>query len=220
MAVPVEKKKYTVREYLERERRSLEKHEYHDGEILMMAGGTRNHSLIIANMIRETGLSLKGTPCRVYDSNLRIRIHGAAFYTYPDVSVVCGEPHLDTDDSFGETVTNPRLIVEVISPTSEGYDRGRKFDQYRMIESLYEYVLVWQDTARVEAFFRQGGGSWMFTPISGLDKSIKLQSLKIELPLGEIYDGVEFPVASDSTPPAAENSAGAAPPPDRIPPNS
>jgi Uma2 family endonuclease len=161
-----------------------------------MAGGTKNHSLIIANIIGEIRGHLKGKPCRVYDSNLRVRVPATFFYTYPDVTVICGPPQIDSSAGPAETVTNPRLIVEVVSQTSEGYDRGPKFDLYRAMESLQEYVLVTQDSARVETFYRQPGGSWLMTPISGLDKTVTMRSIEIELPLSEIYAGVEFPPAT------------------------
>lgn len=203
MGLPVEqKRRYTLAEYFELERTSAEKHEYVDGEILMMAGGSENHSLIITNTIRSIGNRLQGKPCRVYESNLRIRIPRTPLYVYPDISIICGPTQRDPDDHTGNSVTNPRLVIEVLSPSTEGYDRGRKFERYMKLESLEEYVLVSQETARVESFWRREGGSWLLTPVSGIEGAAKLRSLDIELPLREIYAGVEFPPLADESIPS------------------
>jgi Uma2 family endonuclease len=195
--MPAEKRRYTVQEYLSFERESPERHEYHDGEIFVMTGGSINHSLIVANVISGLHSRLMGNPCRVYDANLRLRIPRKVLYTYPDVTVICGQPKVDPDDSAGHTVINPRLLVEVLSPSTEGYDRGEKFDRYRELESLQEYVLVSQLVPRVEVFFRQQSGNWLFMPVSGVENSARLNSLEIDLPLGEVYAGVEFPAEPD-----------------------
>jgi Uma2 family endonuclease len=198
------KRRYTVEEYLRFEAESPERHEYHDGEIvavgelLAMAGGSLNHSLIIANVIRELGNRLRGTPCRVFDSSLRIRIPRKTLYAYPDVSVVCGPTAFDPDRSLGETILNPRLIVEVLSPGTEAYDRGKKFARYGEIDSFQEYVLVSQDTMFVETFFRQADSTWQFRNFSGSDGVARLRSVGADLSLAEVYAGVEF--ESDSPP--------------------
>ena len=203
MGLPVEqKRRYTLAEYFELERTSAEKHEYVDGEILIMAGGSENHSLIITNTIRSIGNRLQGKPCRVYESNLRIRIPRTPLYVYPDVSIICGPTKRDHDDPTGNSFTNPRLVIEVLSPSTELYDRGRKFERYMQLESLEEYVLVSQETARVESFWRREGGSWLLTPVSGIEGAAKLRSLDIELPLREIYAGVEFPPPADESIPS------------------
>jgi Uma2 family endonuclease len=181
-----------VSEYLVFERAAHERHEYRDGEILAMAGGTYKHGLILANVIRELGNALKGKPCRALESNLRVRIPRTPLYTYPDASVVCGEPKYDPSDEALETITNPRVLLEVLSPSTEGYDRGAKFTRYRQIETLEEYVLISQDVPRVEVFLRHADGTWLFTAFSGLETRAKLAALGIELPLAEIYAGVEM----------------------------
>ncbi len=183
---------YSIGEYLSREKKALEKHEYRDGEIISMAGGTADHSLITANLIGELGNRLKGKPCRVYDSNLRVRIARTILYTYSDASVICGEREMDPNDPTGETSTNPRLIVEVLSPSTEAYDRGDKFSRYRQIESLQEYLLVSSAAARVEVFYRQVDGEWLFTAFSGMDATAILRSVETQLPLTEIYSGINF----------------------------
>ena len=156
------------------------------------------HSLIVANVIRELGNRLKGKPCRVFESNLRIRVARKVLYTYPDAAVICGPGQVDPNDPSGESVTNPRVIVEVLSPSTEAHDRGEKFDFYRELDSLEEYVLVSQAAARVETFWRQGEGAWLFTAVSGVHAAARLRCLEIELPLAEVYAGIEFAAEAPS----------------------
>jgi Uma2 family endonuclease len=192
---PQPRRRYTVDEYLHMEQDAAEKHEYRDGEIIAMAGGSANHSLIIANVCGELRNRLKGSPCRAYESNLRVRITRKTLYSYPDTTVICGPTKIDPDDSTGETVLNPKLIVEVLSPSTEGFDRGEKFGRYILLDTLEEYVLVSQDKPRVEAFYRQGDGTWLFTYFDGREAVATLRSLRVELPLTEVYAGVELPAA-------------------------
>ena len=190
----------TAEEYLRREHDAGERHEFYHGEVFAMAGGTPDHSLIISNVNRELGNRLKGKPCRVYESNLRIRVPRTTLYTYPDVSVICGERQFDPLDSRKETVLNPTAVVEVLSPSTETWDRGGKFQNYRQIESLLEYVLVSTDKHLVETYVRQPDGTWIFNPTSGREGRAALKSLGVELPLTEIYDGVEFPPQASDRP--------------------
>lgn len=192
MTMPAEKRRYTISEYLAFERTARERHEYRNGDIIAMAGGSVRHSLILANLIRELGNALKGKPCNVFESNLRIRISRTPLYTYPDASIVCGKPEIDPNDDALETITNPRTLFEVISPSTEAYDRGEKFTRYRQIASLQEYVLVSQDEPRVELFLRQAEGTWLFKVFSGLDAKVTLEGLSLAVSLREIYSGVEF----------------------------
>jgi Uma2 family endonuclease len=189
--------RFSVEEYLRLEAEAAERHEYRDGEIVAMAGGSPEHSLIIANLIREVGNQLKGSPCRVYDSNLRIRIPRSTLYTYPDLSVVCGEPQFDPQDRRRTTILNPRVLFEVLSEGTEAYDRGDKFRRYLQIESLQEYVLLSQSSPWAGSYLRRDDGSWLFTPAAGLGAVIKLQSVEIELPLAEAYAGITFPPEPD-----------------------
>jgi Uma2 family endonuclease len=124
---------------------------------------------------------------------MRVRIPRSTLYTYPDVSIVCGEARIETDRFGVPTLLNPKLIVEVLSPSTESYDRNRKFDLYRQLESLREYVLAWQTEARVQTFFRRDDGGWSFDAFAGKDAVAKLLSLNIDLPLAEIYANVELP---------------------------
>jgi Uma2 family endonuclease len=149
--------------------------------------------VINTNLIAAMGNRLKGGPCRVYGNDLRVRIPRKTLYTYPDVTVVCEEPQIETHKHGGATLTNPRLIVEVLSPATERYDRGDKFALYREIPSLVEHVLVSQSQSRIETFFHRDDGGWSFFPHEGADAVARLQSLQIDLPLSEVYDRVEFP---------------------------
>lgn len=185
--------RFTVSEYLRLETSAKERHEYRDGRIVAMAGGSPNHSLIIANIIGELRNQLKGKPCRVYDSNLRVRIPRTPLYTYPDVSVICGETQFDPHDEGQTTATNPRVLVEVTSESSEADDRGDKFRRYLTLESLEEYVLVSQRQALVETFLRQRDGTWRFATFSGVEKSARLDSIEAIIALSEVYAGVQFP---------------------------
>jgi Uma2 family endonuclease len=192
-------RRYTLEEYFRLEAESPDKHEFRIGEIINMAGGTPEHSLITANVIRELGNLLKGSPCRVYESNLRIQIARKKLYSYTGTTVTCGQPILSDLDGLGKTFTNPRLVVEVLSPSTESYDRTRKFDRYRELESFQEYVLVEQDMPRVETRYRHPDGVWRIDFALGLESSIVLPSLSISLPLAEIYAGIAFPPADETS---------------------
>jgi Uma2 family endonuclease len=189
MATP-KPKLYTRPEYLALERAAETKSEYADGVILAMTGGTRAHSLIIGNIVRRLGNQLDGRPCEVHPNDLRVRIEAENRYVYPDVVVVCGEP--DLEDDHQDTLLNPTLVVEVLSPSSEAYDRGRKFGAYRTIPSLRDYLLVAQDEPRAERFSRSDGGLWTLRETVGLDGAVELPAIDCVLPMREIYDRVAF----------------------------
>ena len=191
MAIPQKKPHVTVEEYLELERAAECKSEYFAGEIFAMAGGTPEHSWISANTIRELGNALEGRPCVAFDGNLRVEIPDTGLYTYPDISVVCGP--MDRSPRGNDMVTNPTVIVEVLSDSTEAYDRGGKFAHYRTLVSFREYVLISQKEPLVEVFFRLPDGKWQLTPVSGGDSVVQLQSVGIALRLAKIYAGIEFP---------------------------
>lgn len=206
MTLDVRHHRYSLADYFAREKVSPEKHEFRDGEILLMAGGSADHSLVIANVIRALGNLLSGRPCQVYDSNLRVRIPRTILYTYPDATVICGPRTVDSNDPTGETITNPKLIVEVLSPATEAYDRGEKFARYRQIDSFDEYVLVSLAAARIETFYRPALPNdassvterpWLISTISGTAASAKLRSLNLDLSLAEVYRGVELPMTTE-----------------------
>ena len=202
MSMPQRVRKLTPAEYLARERAATYRSEYFDGEMLAMAGGSPRHSLISASVIRELGNGLKRRPCAVYESNLRILVSVTGLYTYPDASVICGP--LEYEDKHCDTVVNPTLIVEVLSDSTEAYDRGRKFCHYRRIATLREYLLVSQEEPTIEQFLRNDDGTWTLKVAAGVDATLGLPSLGIQLSLREIYDKVDF-----STPAPANAQAAA-----------
>lgn len=193
----------SIDEYLRFESDAEYKHEYANGEILDMAGSTGEHSLITMNLGAGLHTRLKGKPCRVYSSDLRVRIHNKAFYNYPDLQVICGEIEYDPEDHRNMSALNPRLIVEVISPSTEAYTRGEKFRRYREIPSLREYVLVLQDQPVVESFFLQEDGAWALATFQGIEAVARFRSLDVMAPLSEIFAGVAF-----AAPPEARAGMG------------
>lgn len=180
----------TPEEYLALERAAERKSEYRDGEIVGMTGATRRHSLITVNISSELNRQLKGRPCEVHVNDLRVLVAARRLYTYPDVIVVCGEPALA--DRYRDTLTNPTVLIEVLSPSTEGYDRGDKFGHYRTLESLREYLLVSQDRPLVEHFIRRPDGNWLLSDETDLAASIVLPSIECQLAMAEIYDKVKF----------------------------
>ena len=197
---PKPKVHFTAQEYLEFEEGSSTKHELHEGRLLDMAGGTMHHSLISSNTNRALGNRLAGKPCLVLNSDLRVRIGKSVNYYYPDVSVVCGRPQFDPPDRQ-VVLTNPQLIVEVASESTMAFDSREKFHNYMRIESLREYVLIYQQRPIIDTFYRQDDGVWAIGPsFDGLDAvaSLRLQG-GVTLPLSEIYAGVEWP-APDKSP--------------------
>lgn len=197
MGLPQPIRRCTAEEYLRFESEAEERHQFYQGEIFAMAWGSPQHSLVIANVSGELRARLKGKPCRVYDPNLRVRIARTTLYTYPDATVVCGDLQFDPLDKKKHTVINPSLIIEVLSPTTEAWDRGGKFANYRRIDSLKEYVLIGSETPSVETFLRQADGTWLYASVTGTEGTAQLQSLAIEVPIKEIYAGVTFPPAED-----------------------
>lgn len=196
-------KRHSADEYLALERASECKHEFFDGEIFDMAGASAAHNLITANVIAAMNLALRSGPCRVFASDMRVKCLTTGLYTYPDVSIVCEQPQFE--DHHGDTLLNPLVMIEVLSPTTEAYDRGKKFEHYRRIASLREYVLISQDHAQVEHFARQPDGEqWLLTAVGDLQERIAFPALDLAVSLSEIYAKVEFPTpaedASDTTP--------------------
>lgn len=183
MAEPVRRPYVTAAEYLAFERAAEERHEYIDGEIVAMAGGTSEHSLIAANLVAELRAALRERPCRAYSSDLRVKIESSQSYTYPDVSVVCGPPRFE--DAKRDVLLNPLAIFEVLSDSTEGYDRGEKFAHYRTVPSLADYVLVSQRSALVEHYHRQADGTWLLRAL-GPGERLVLESLG-EVAVDEIY---------------------------------
>ncbi|MBK7977862.1 MAG: Uma2 family endonuclease [Deltaproteobacteria bacterium] len=177
-------KRFTVAEYLELERRSPERHEYFEGEIFAMTGGSRRHTQLAVRIAGLLDAALHDRPSMVLGSDMRIAVASSSLYTYPDAVVVCG-PATFTDERE-ETLLNPSLVVEVLSPSTESYDRGRKFEHYRTIASLVDYILVSQDAPLVEHFVRQPSGSWLLTDYRA-GRSLVVESIGVSISVDEIY---------------------------------
>lgn len=183
-------KRMSPDEFLAFERASDVKHEYRDGEVVAMSGARRNHNLIALNVGSEIQRSLKGKECEGYPSEMRVFVPATRLYTYPDLVVACGEP-IFQDESF-DTLLNPVLIVEILSDSTESYDRGQKFKDYRSIESLREYVLISQRSPGIEKYVKHGDGFWMLSEAVGLDGSITLDTIDCLLSLADVYDKINF----------------------------
>jgi Uma2 family endonuclease len=192
-AIPIQHPFHSVEEYYRLEDLAEVRSEYHDGQILAMAGGSMSHSQICINLGRELSTRLKGKPCQAFDANLRTRIESSNRNVYPDLSIVCGPVERDPRDPSNGTITNPRVVIEVISPSTERYDRTEKRDHYLKIPSLQAHVLVDQDRPRVEVLTRTQDGRWELRFATGLEVTMKLDAIGVEIPLKEIYDRVEFP---------------------------
>jgi len=201
MGLPQQVKRFTPQEYFDLERKATYRSDYYRGEIFAMAGGSVRHSLIAGNIVGELHRRLKGTPCAVFESNLRVTIKTTGLRTYPDAAVLCGKPERDLEDKSGETVTNPTVLFEVLSPTTEAYDRGLKAANYRQIESLRAYVLVSQEAANVEWFERQADSSWVLRESRGLDGVLAIAAISLKLPVAEIYDRIDFNDAEQAAEP-------------------
>ena len=188
------RKRYTEAEYLELEHESDIKHEYHDGEILAMAGASHAHIRISGTINRLLGNQLSGGPCEVYLSDMRVQSTAAKRYFYPDGSVVCGEPELLEDKTA--TLLNPTVVIEVLSPSTANYDRVEKFRYYRQIPSLQDYVLIAQDRPHIECFSRNAAAAdddaWTYRDAYGLEASLAIPSIGCTLALAEVYERITF----------------------------
>ena len=191
------KTKLTVAEYLAFERSSESKHEFFDGELFAMTGGTPAHSLIASNFIREAGNALKDRPCVVYTSDLRVKVNATGLYTYPDVTIVCGEQQFDDDQR--DTLINPTIVVDVLSKSTASYDRGPKSKHFRKIDSLQALIFIEQDSPAVEVYYRQSDGKWILYDATELTESIAIEPIGISIPLAEIYRNVTFPEPGPSS---------------------
>jgi Uma2 family endonuclease len=189
MGLP-EIKHISEKEYLEAERLALDKHEYYKGEIFAMSGASIPHNKIFSNVFLDIGNKLKGKNCQPYGSDLRIHIPKNTLYTYPDISIICGEIET-TDDKF-DTITNPSVIIEILSSSTRNYDKGEKFTLYREIDSLQEYILIDSERIMVEKFIRNPDNSWQLTEYKTIEKSFDITTLTIEMQLAAIYEGVKI----------------------------
>ena len=190
-------------QYLEIESKAEFKSEYYNGEMFAMAGAGRAHILICGNASDQLRRRLREGPCEVYQSDMRVKVNATGLYTYLDAVVACTPQFLDDQE---DTLLNPTLIVEVLSPSTEAYDRGRKFEHYRSVESLTAYLLVSSDRIHVDLFTRQPEGRWLLASTDRLEDAIELQSIGCRVAVADLYERVEFgeegrePAASDRKP--------------------
>jgi Uma2 family endonuclease len=182
----------SVSEYLEQERTSEVKHEYLDGIVKEMPGASREHNIIGTNFSRKLDVHLEDQPCEIYGSDMRVRVTSTR-YTYPDITVVCSTSLFE--DNYVDTLLNPTLMIEILSPSTEAYDRGEKFSFYRRIESLQEFVFVSQDEPKLERYLRQGS-EWRFSEATGLEDTMRLETIGLTLALARVYKKLSF--AKDS----------------------
>jgi len=191
MGEPAEQRLYYTREeYLAIEDQMDFRSEFYDGEIIAMSGGSRNHSVICFNTIRRIGEGIDEKNCVGFDSNMKLDIAEQNLFVYPDVMVVCGD--IEFSENRTDIIRNPVLIIEVPSPSTEGFDRGDKFAYYRSLPSFREYVLISQNEPRVEVFYKQDANKWLYSVFRGLEKAVVLQTIQHKLSLKEIYQKVDW----------------------------
>ena len=206
----------SIEEYYRLEAESEQRHDYDAGEVIAMAGGSLSHSRIISNFIREAGTRLKGRPCEVLDPGFKIGFPGRTYSHYADATLVRGGPQTDPRDRSDQTLINPTAIVEVLSPSTAGFDRSTKLDRYRELPSFSEYVIVFQDRREVQTYFKQDDGRWLLQTFADETGEVVLRSVGITLPLAEIYDRVTVGPSPEAPSPEVP-PAGAAMPGERPP---
>ena len=181
----------TPEDYLIFERENDSRHEFLDGVIFKMAGESLSHSRICINLGGEVRAKLKGKPCEALSPNMKVRTSNASLFSYPDLTIVCGEPQFH--DVKKDVLTNPKVVFEVLSPSTAEYDRTTKFQRYRMgNETLTDYILISQDKCFVEQFTKQIKNDWVYRSFAALEDNLKIESVQCELSLREIYDRVEL----------------------------
>jgi Uma2 family endonuclease len=191
MALPKTYPVFTIDEYLDYERYAESRHEFLDGTVYAMAGESPRHSSICFNLYTTTGSQLRGTRCRGFSPNMKVASSNKGLFSYPDLAIVCGEPLYHDDKQ--DVLTNPQVIFEVLSPSTQNYDRGEKFLRYtNTIETLTDYVLISQDAPFVEHFQKQRDGNWLKTEVSGLESILHLDAIECEIPLSELYYLIDF----------------------------
>lgn len=184
------KSKLTAEEYLQFEKESLHKHEYFKGEIFAMAGAGARHNVIFSNLFIGIGSQLKGRPCKPYGSDLRIHIPENTLFTYPDISIICGEiipSQIDAD-----TAILPIVLIEILSPSTKNYDRGGKFRLYRDIPALKEYILIDSESISIEVFRINGQGHWELEEYRSIENILTIPAVDLSFPLKEIYEGTKL----------------------------
>lgn len=183
---------FTVESYLDFERIQIDRHEFLDGSVYAMAGESPNHSTICFNLNGIIHNQLRRKRCRGFSPNMKIATNEKGLYSYPDLAIVCGQPTFF--DNTKDVITNPTAIFEVLSPSTESYDRGEKYLRYtNQIETLQNYILISQDKFFVEVFTKEENGGWEKTEFSGVEAVCRIDSIECEIPLAELYDLVDFP---------------------------
>lgn len=190
------KQRWTQAEYLAFDRASDTKHELINGQIVAMTGASRWHNLAASGAHVALGVQLRGKPCELYQGDMRVQVSEDGEYYYPDLVVVCGEPQFV--DTGLETLTNPTLIIEVLSESTERHDRGVKSFNYRQLESLQDYVLIWQNRPQIERYTREDDGTWKLLEVMGLDATMPLPSIEGELALADVYAKVDFEAVGET----------------------
>lgn len=189
-AVSYSHKKYTIEEYLQMEETSAEKHEYYQGEIFAMSGAKVQHNMISLNIAIALGNKLKGKTCKPFNSDQRIYVEKNSLFTYPDISIVCGDPETRNNDELN--LVNPTVIIEVLSSSTKNYDRGEKFKLYRDIPTLKEYTLVDSESISVEAFYINDTGHWELTEYKNIEDTLFIKAIQSSFELSEIYEGTKL----------------------------
>jgi Uma2 family endonuclease len=180
----------SANDYLKVERSATEKHELHNGQVVAMSGASLPHNHMVSNLFSLIGPFLKSKGCKVFTSDLRVHIPSADSFTYPDLSIVCGKPEM-LDDAF-DTLTNPSVLIEVMSRSTEKYDRGTKFFYYMQIPSLREYILLDSNSVFIQLATRQADNSWKFEELNDLSSSFTIKTIEKTIALAEVYDNVAF----------------------------
>lgn len=182
------KPQLTPQEYLAWERQQATRHEFFDGEIFAMTGASREHNLVCGNAFATLHAQLRGKPCELYNNDMRVKVSETGMYTYPDIAAACADPQFE--DADVDTLINPALIIEVLSDSTEQYDRGAKFQHYRTLPSLQDYLLIAQTECQVEHYVREASSRWLMTEYRSLDDRIKLASIDCDLLLRDLYERV------------------------------
>ncbi len=197
MVAKIDAKRYTLEEYLELDRNSEERLEYWYGEIFNMSGASEEHDQIVINFITRLSAKTEGRRCRTFSSNMRVKVPSLLSYRYPDVSALCGEARFEEVGGV-DVLTNPSLIIEVLSNSTEAYDRGDKFTQYKSIPSFNEYLLVAQHRPHVTHLVKREDGLWTYDELNDLESSLKLAALDCVLAMSDVYQNVSF--SSETSP--------------------
>ncbi len=187
-AVP--KRKLSTAEYLDSERAAAFRSEYFRGETFAMAGASKAHNTLSTNLVVEAGTRMKGGACQIWSTDQRLKIDRTGLYTYPDLVIVCGQPEYDSEDQ--DTLVNAQVVVEILSPSTERYDRGAKFGHYQQLPSVREYVLVSQDRKQVERFVRQPDETWVLTKFADPDGVFEFATVPIRIPMCDLYARVQI----------------------------